>query len=505
MSRWHGLAASRPKTGPSAAGLDHCATGRDAITVARVDHREREVKFDVPVDWQLPEPAALVPRDGSSEHLTFELDATYFDTAGGDLMRSGVTLRRRSGGEDEGWHLKVPAGDARTEIHAPLGGQDLPAELHQATAGLRRGADVATVALLHTRREVTRVLAADGTPRLEFAVDDVTATVTGRSTTVRQWREVEIELLEGTEKHLQKASDWLVAHGATPSQSRSKLARALAADTGPARDRRTLGGVLGRYLDEQFLALVAGDVALRRAAGGPLDADLVHRTRVATRRYRSALKVFAPAFEPGRAASLEAELGWLAGVLGDVRDLHVLGEHLTEQLAALPADLVRGPVADRIRTCLAEEESAAAQTLAAALGSERYFALLAEVTDWRFDLPVRGSRKAGTALKYLRQAERTVRKRWASVPDGPGRDTALHRVRKAAKRARYAAEVAEPAIGKPARRAMKDLHRTQRVLGARQDQVVAAAFLLRVASSAADHGEDTFTYGVLYERNATER
>jgi CHAD domain-containing protein len=154
---------------------------------------------------------------------------------------------------------------------------------------------------------------------------------------------------------------------------------------------------------------------------------------------------------------------------------------------------------------LAEEESAAAQALHAALDSERYFALLAELTAWRFDLPVTGSRKAGSALKYLQQAERTVRKRWAAVPDGPGRDTALHRVRKAAKRARYAAEVAEPAIGKPARRAMKELHRMQKILGARQDQVVAAAFLLRAASAAAERGEDTFTYGVLYERNATER
>src|SRR4029077_19011659 len=51
-----------------------------------------------------------------------QLDAVYFDTPGHDLAAHHVTLRRRSGGTDAGWHLKLPAGpDARTEVRAPLG------------------------------------------------------------------------------------------------------------------------------------------------------------------------------------------------------------------------------------------------------------------------------------------------------------------------------------------------------------------------------------------------
>ena len=434
-----------------------------------------------------------------------ELEATYQDTPQHDLLNAGVTLRRRRGGEDEGWHLKIPAGDARTEIQAPLGtGRALPAALRDATAGLRRGVAVRPVALLDTRREIVRVLGADETPRLEFAVDDVTATAMGETATIRQWREVEIELLDGTEKQLQKAAAWLIAHGATPSESRSKVARALGATATAQRDPRTLAGAVGRYLDEQYLALVAGDVALRRSAGGMLDTDLVHRTRVATRRYRSALKVYAKAFTSDRAATLEMELGWLAGVLGEVRDLHVLREHLHDEVAALPVEQVLGPVAARISSRLAAEEGDAARALAAAMRSKRYFALMAELTAWRSELPVDGRQEAAATMKYLQKAQRTVQKRWAAVPDGTGRDEALHRVRKAAKRARYAAELAEAAVGKPARKAAKDLQRTQKILGARQDQVVAAEFLYRTALAAYADGENTFTYGLLFERNSRE-
>ena len=59
--------------------------------------------------------AAVSPRD---EQL---LDAVYYDTADLRLIRAGITLRRRTGGQDAGWHLKLPAGaDTRDEIRMPL-------------------------------------------------------------------------------------------------------------------------------------------------------------------------------------------------------------------------------------------------------------------------------------------------------------------------------------------------------------------------------------------------
>ena len=51
-----------------------------------------------------------------------DLSATYYDTADLRLLRSRMTLRRRRGGSDAGWHLKLPAGaDSRDEVRHPLG------------------------------------------------------------------------------------------------------------------------------------------------------------------------------------------------------------------------------------------------------------------------------------------------------------------------------------------------------------------------------------------------
>ena len=78
------------------------------------DYRERELKFDVVADWRLPDPSRLVPRGGSVQREVVHIETTYFDTASRDLLRSRLTLRRRTGDTDAGWQLKVPAGDART-------------------------------------------------------------------------------------------------------------------------------------------------------------------------------------------------------------------------------------------------------------------------------------------------------------------------------------------------------------------------------------------------------
>ena len=88
-------------------------------------HLEVERKFDVVESTVSPsfEGIAAVARVEKSPILS--LDAMYFDTPAQDLARNKVTLRRRTGGADAGWHLKLPAGpDARTEIRAPLDASD---------------------------------------------------------------------------------------------------------------------------------------------------------------------------------------------------------------------------------------------------------------------------------------------------------------------------------------------------------------------------------------------
>ena len=90
------------------------------------------------------------------------------------------------------------------------------------------------------------------------------------------------------------------------------------------------------------------------------------------------------------------------------------------------------------------------------------------------------------------------------MPSDEGRDTAIHEARKAAKRARYAAEAAVPAVGSTAKRQATQAKELQQLLGDHHDSVVARIVLLDLAQMARAAGEDTFTYGLMYQRQACQ-
>jgi CHAD domain-containing protein len=461
---------------------------------AASDQRERELKFDVSPDWELPDPAGLGTPGATVQRETVRLETTYFDTAARDLLQHGLTLRRREGDSDVGWQLKVPSGSARNEIRLPPGERAVPTELREITLGVRGGAALKQVATLITERQAHRLLDEDGQPLFEIVVDTVTAMQTRDVGVTKHWREVEIELLEGDERMLDRAARWLTKRGADPSLSRSKLARTLDADPGKPRDASTLAGLASEYLDAQAAAIVGGDIDLRRGR------DAIHATRVATRRYRSVLRVLGALYDPGRAAALDAELAWYAGALGVVRDRQVLRRHLKAALAELPRELLLGPVAARLEQRLIAEQEEAREKLAAVLRSRRYYALLAELRTWRTEPPLAADEPVANIGIYLDKAQRKVSRRIRHAPRGAGRDEGLHRARKAAKRARYLAELARPELGKQANKVRKEMKATQNRLGAHQDSVVAAEFLRRMGAAAGATGENGFTYGLLYAR-----
>src|SRR5215470_19863531 len=108
-----------------------------------VDTNETEAKYEAPTGRALPDLDDLPQVAGTSGPDEEKLEADYYDTGDLRLIRAGITLRRRRGGDDAGWHLKLPAGtSSRTEIRLPLGrgGQRVPGDL----AGLVR---------VHTRGE----------------------------------------------------------------------------------------------------------------------------------------------------------------------------------------------------------------------------------------------------------------------------------------------------------------------------------------------------------------
>ena len=100
---------------------------------------------------------------------------------------------------------------------------------------------------------------------------------------------------------------------------------------------------------------------------------------------------------------------------------------------------------------------------------------------------------ATIASSYQRVRKATKASRAAAEAD---RDDALHRIRKAAKRLRYVA--AATGDTKVASRSKI----IQTLLGDHQDSVISRTHLLRQADAAHAAGEDTFTYGVLYQQKA---
>jgi CHAD domain-containing protein len=238
--------------------------------------------------------------------------------------------------------------------------------------------------------------------------------------------------------------------------------------------------------------------------------DAVHRMRVATRRLRATLRSFGEVIPCEATAALDDELHWLGGLLGAARDAEVLPSQLHDSLRPVPAELLIGPVHARVQGYYAPRHAAAHAELVAALDSERFTSLLAAVDRLTLD-PPRGPRAADPARDVLpaavrrafEQARRRMR-RAKHTPAGPARDVALHRARKSARRARYAAEAATPAIGRPARRFSRQMKKVQSVIGEHHDSVLARQAARDLGIGAHLSGENAFSYGLLHELERQE-
>jgi CHAD domain-containing protein len=492
--------------------------------------QEIERKYESAAGKQLPPLRDLpgVSRVDGPELL--RLRAIYFDTVDLRLAKRGITLRRRSGGDDAGWHLKLPASaDARVEMHEPLGRQAtvVPASLLTFVLAYTRGAPLQPIAKIMTSRRRRRLLDADGVVLADVAADGVTAftlDALGEPAASQSWREVEVELSAADLKLLDNADEALTAAGFVRSGSSSKLANLLAqrlpAGDEPREDRLSAGSVLHSYVRNQVDTLLSYDARVRVD-----EPDAVHQMRVATRRLRSALREFAELLDSAAIGNLDEELRWLAGVLGEVRDIEVLRERLLTELASLPADLVVGPVQSRVTGQLGGEYDAARERMLEAMVTARYFALLDCLeqleSEPRLTEQAHGAARdvfTGHVQRSWRRLARRASRVLATESEGEHMPSAtaagdsqseaaaeqIHDARKSAKRARYVLEAVRPAMGRKARRLSKRLASIQEVLGTHQDTVVARAVIKRLCSDARQAGEDTFTYGVLYQAEADD-
>ena len=476
-----------------------------------VNMTETETRYEAPAGLVLPRLDELEQVDRAVVPEQDQLEAEYFDTGDLRLIRAGITLSRRRGGEDEGWHLKLPAGpDSRREVRLPLAhgtGRSVPAELARLVRAFSRGEPLRPVAQMTTRRQRVILLSKSGESLAEVGADDVSARTMGDSTSVSRWQEVEVELTGGDRALLTAADQVLRRDGLRTASHAAKLERAFGLDARPATCRLTPATpavqVVQAYLRAQADTLTALDPLVRRD-----EPDAVHKMRVTTRRLRSTLQAFGKIIPRSRADRLAGELKWLGGVLGEARDAQVLSGHLLDGLDQFPVEQVIGPVQARVQGHFAPLRAAARTALLKALDSERYVALLNDL-DQFIDEPPPGpdaSRPARDVLPAAvrRSYRRTARRMRRTRQAGPGTptDAGLHQARKAAKRARYAGEAVTPALGKKARRFTRQMKTVQSVLGDHQDTVIARPVARELGIAAHLAGENAFSYGLLCERDA---
>jgi CHAD domain-containing protein len=470
---------------------------------------ERELKLIVPGDFEMPPLAGRASVAIVADAEAEDLSATYFDTEGLRLLGFGITLRYRSGeANGPAWTLKLPVdGDdlARTEIVYPGNGTQPPAEVRSLLFGVLAGEQVIPVAEIKTKRTRSRLLAEDGSELAEL-VDDRVSVLDGNL--IRDsFREIEIEARTAGAKELNRIARIIERAGASPEQ-RSKASRALETlrESLPAEESPAIGPDDPAELAVRPALSHALHTLIQRDPAARLDEDPegVHRMRVASRRLRSVFRTFAPLIDAERVRSVVDEVRWLAGVLGEARDIDVLEEHLHAEAGD---EAALGPLFQAME----ERRAASRAALSEALSSKRYMDLLKNLGTLIADpdLTTASPGLTGEVLPELVEGAWAKLRKDARRLDQESPETAFHEARKLAKRARYAADAVAPFTSPKDARRLADFAATmtkiQNVLGEHQDAAIARDTLLAVAAEHPESGAFNLHVGRLVERFENRR
>jgi CHAD domain-containing protein len=461
------------------------------------DYREREVKFGADLQFELPDLRKIV---GSTKRLPEQsLRTSYFDTADLRLWARGITLRHRAGEEEESgkWTLKLPEeaeGTAveRTELSWNGPSDVPPAEALSILAGVLRHAPLQRIVVLASTRKRLVLRNDEGAELGE--IDDDVVTVAKGTLEGLTFRQIELEFGDGhtpTEPngYVVDAVVKKIRKAGAHIEHVEKFAKSVGLDGPPSGGlpvrlgrRATVGDVIRSSIATGYERLLDHDYRLRLQPGNPPE-HAVHQARVATRRLRSDLKTFSPFLDPVWLRHTTAELKWLGNRLGQVRDADVLAKRLDSAATG------------ELRLRLAAQRRDFSAELAEAINGERYTHLLERLYAGSHSPPLyvdpqtqkrsrRMSRPDDPARDVLPalvgQPWQRVQRRVRKAGDKPS-DTQLHKIRIASKQLRYAAEAAEPVIGKDARRTADRAKDLQTLLGDHHDAVAAEEWLQGVA------------------------
>jgi CHAD domain-containing protein len=542
---------------------------------------EIERKYDVDRQQRVPDLLQIEGIAALDFPGTVTLTAVYFDTDALDLAQHRIILRRREGGADSGWHLKLPASEGRTEMQWPLEADpdgagpadpadlvdcddnsghdsaDVPARVLDPIRTIVRDRPLSSLARITTIRTTVLLLNDQGDAIAEFADDDVSASDT-RGGVFRKWREWEVELFSAapaTRRErtalLDRIEAGLRGAGAQPSTSIAKIARALGADAltelAPPAARRTkpvephAGSAASVVATLRGLQATLTDLDPRVRAEGY---QAVHAMRITVRRLRSVLSIYRRLFDRAVVDRLRNDLEVVGLALGAARDADVRVRRVQKDLEGLSAEL-RDEAADhRLRSESRARAVAAQDQVRRVLTGRQYFGLLDQLDNFLGDPAVTAKTYQSAALEVSKALGRGVTRLQeqtdvalatlkaaagaaegesdeadeadaprgadeaagvvgAGEPIGPV-ETALHEVRKAARRLRHAAEAATSGAdgGKKYRRLAAAAKEVEKSLGAHRDGLRHREYLTGMAARAHAAGEATFVYGVLATRAA---
>ena len=498
---------------------------------------------DVEVEWQLDAldlrpverwlagTPSLPPSPTGAVQPTFSIAArparrladTYLDTEDWRIGRAGFSLRVRHRAGQGQVTLKdtSPAAAAglrrRIEISEALAQGGLDALGRGGPVGRRLHALVGSRRLepvleIRTRRRPFDLRVAEEVVA-EIALDETVIAVGDGGRPVRL-RRIEVEVVPAWVETLAPLVDQLRRECGLQPATLSKFEAGLLAaglqvpappDLGSTSmaPSPTVGDLAFTVLRRNVGAMLAHEPGTRLGE----DIEELHDMRVATRRLRAALAMFIGAL-PVRAQHLRVELGWLAAVLGGVRDLDVQIERLDGWAAEVPEE-DRGSLAE-LAKLLGLERDAARESLLAALDSKRYERLVAGLTAMLRQGPSRRSSvamaAAVTAVPELVADRHRAAVKAARRARRSGVATDFHRLRIRGKRLRYALEFVSEVYAGQTGRYVRRVVKLQDALGLMQDAQVAATRLHALATS-----EDTdlssttiFTMGGIAERYREE-
>ena len=503
-----------------------------------LDHEEIEwqleaVELALVENWLEEHPSAaglaIVPEPAK------ELTDVYYDTEDWRLYRAGYALRVRRDGESAEATMKslAPAEGGlrrRREISEPLEGlvtlRRITGPVGERLRRLAGTADLRPLFEVHTRRHTFALrtvtpssgeIVEDGSGNIhqqnseqdaivaEIALDESEIFADGGVSTHLSRVEVEVgsdaAIHDGVGDFVEVLREALELRPTRASKFRTGLSVAglspeVAPDLGPTQIDATLsaGEVAFAILRRHFAAMLAHEPGVRLGE----DPEELHDMRVATRRLRAALKLYSDVL-PKRAERYERDLRWVAGALGEVRDLDVHLERLHEETSK------DREVLEEVVALLRERRVEARGRMLEALDSNRYERLVASFSGTlrRGRSPTPTGPVLEAARDLLMDRHKKVRKAANKLSeDSPSEH--FHDLRKKGKRLRYALEPLQEIYGKPAQKMVKLLKKIQDDLGDHQDLIVATRLMEELGVAGDRAPEAAFSMGSMAERYGRE-